>query len=38
LGMGGPKIQRIYRGLRGRFEEAGLLDDLVRILDYTNEC
>ena len=35
----GPRsrVQRIYRGLRGRFKEAGLLDDLVKILDYTND-
>jgi len=29
--------QRLHEGFGGCFEETGLLDDLTKILDYTNE-
>ena len=32
-----PKVRGLYRGFGGYFEGAGLLNDLTKILDYSDE-
>jgi len=35
--VSGPRIWRPYEKFGGCFKDAGLLDDLTRMLNYTNE-